>query len=72
MDWAPHRGLLYVNLVLLIARPSREVKVGSRAGVEPFMNLPEAGPTDVRVDLRGGDVGMPQHELHGTKICPVF
>ncbi len=48
------------------------LRAGSGAWMEPFMNLPEAGPTDVRVDLRGGDVGMPQHELHGAKICPVF
>jgi hypothetical protein len=32
-------------------------------------DLPEAAPVDVRVDLRGSDVGMAEHLLDDAKIC---
>lgn len=40
--------------------------------MEALVNLSEACPADMRIDLRGGDVGMPQHELHGPEIGPVL
>ncbi len=38
------------------------------AGMKAPMHLTQASRCDVRVDLRGGDVGVPEHRLHGTEI----
>ena len=40
--------------------------------MESFMNLAETGPTDVGIDLGGRDVGVTQHQLHGTQVRTTF
>src|SRR5260370_19103183 len=41
-------------------------------GVMRFVNLLQAFFHDVGVDLRRGDIGMPQHELDGAQIRSAF
>ncbi len=40
--------------------------------MEPLVDLSETGPTDVRVDLGGRNIGMSQHELQGTEVRPML
>ena len=40
--------------------------------MEPFVDFSESRPTDVRVDLGGGDIGMSEHELQGTEVRPML
>src|SRR3972149_2398893 len=47
-------------------------KARSGPGVEPIVDLPEMCPTHVRIDLSGGDIGVPEHELHRPEIRPMF
>jgi hypothetical protein len=72
MNGAGHNRLLSLDLSPLIAWPYIEVKVGSGARMEPLVDLSESGPTDVRVDLGGRDVGMTEHELQRTEVRPML
>jgi len=72
MNGAGHHRLLSLDFSPLIAWPYIEVKVGSGARMEPFVDFSESRPTDVRVDLGGGNIGMSQHELQGTEVRPMF
>ena len=63
MDRAGHYSLLSLDFSPLIARAHREVKAGSGARVEPFVDLSQTGSTDVCVDLGGGNIGVSEHEL---------
>ena len=40
--------------------------------MESFVDLAETGPTDVGVDLRGRDVRVTEHQLHGTQVRTPF
>ncbi len=72
MNGAGHHRLLSLDISPLIAWPFIEFKVGSGARMETLVDFTESRPTDARVDLGGGNIGMSQHELQGTEVRPML